>query len=117
VSSKATAELLVKLANLLEAGKVDGVGARDLLRDTADRISKGKADTVRAGFRLVLARSHERSPKGFRNHLTVPCCGTAMVPIQGHNAGRPVVMFNPFNEIVQCHHCGAIWGPVPAPSQ
>lgn len=47
------------------------------------------------------------------SQLITPCCQKPMVPLDGHNAGRPCVMFNPDTELVQCHRCGATWAPAP----
>lgn len=38
-----------------------------------------------------------------------PCCGTKLKQEEG--SARTVVMFNPGNGVVSCHHCGAIYVP------
>ena len=44
-----------------------------------------------------------------QNHVTTPCCGKPMMSMT-QLAGA--VAYNPYNEVVQCHHCGATWTPV-----
>lgn len=36
------------------------------------------------------------------------CCGKPMVRTED---GRAVVLWNPYNRVVQCHCCGAIYEP------
>ena len=108
-----TAHLLEALGSLISTGKLDGRGAVDVLRATAMQLRSDQPVALHDVFRGILARG--RAVGDFPNHLTTPCCGQPMVPIGGGNVGRPCVMFNPYNEVVQCHRCGATWGPVLEP--
>ena len=40
-----------------------------------------------------------------------PCCGKRITPPDGYNRGNPCICWNPFNYVVQCHHCGQIYVP------
>lgn len=107
-----TATVLDKLAALVEQAELDGVGAVSVLRVAAMTLREGPGRVpLRDAFRRIVVR-YTHAPSMVQNHLMTPCCSRPMVPIDGHNAGRPCVMFNPGNELVQCHRCGAVWSPL-----
>jgi len=109
------------------AGNLHEVGAEsawpgpwpdDALRVAAKRlvdalVTVGRVNDAEQLGRLVLGREPARHPRRLHeSQLTTPCCRQPMVPSDGHNAGRPCVMFNEANQVVQCHRCGAVWFPV-----
>lgn len=64
---------------------------------------------ARMGGQLLMESLWALRPRVEGKAQKVPCCNYAWDP-KTHTQPYPV-MWNPFNEVVQCHNCGVQWEP------